>query len=225
MTDISSFDAVLFDCDGVLVDSESIANRVWTAILAEHGLTLDAHDFLRRSVGTTLTALYEGLALDYRWTRPPTFDADLDARLAAAFEGVPPVPGAAELLAALPIPFCVASNSREDRLHLKLGAAGLAPLLGDRVFHPGLVARGKPAPDLFLHAAAALGAAPARCLVVEDSVLGTRAGVAAGMTVWGFVGASHALPGLAGELRDEGAERVLASLAEVGAALGVRVGV
>lgn len=217
-----SFDLVIFDCDGVLVDSEAIANRVWVELLTAHGLTFTSEQFLRRSVGSTLTDLYEGLRQDHGWDRPAAFDAELDARLAQAFEDVPALPGVRELLWSLrqlKLPVCVASNSRADRLHLKLAAAGLSEFFAGRVFHPGLVARGKPAPDLFLHAAGSLGARPAACLVIEDSVLGVRAGVSAGMTVWGYIGGTHVLPDLEQALRAAGVRRISSSMAEIQLAL------
>ncbi len=214
-------DLLIFDCDGVLVDSEGVANRVWVELLAEHGLTFTSEGFLRRSVGSTLVALYEGLGSDFGWRRPDGFDAEIDARLAAAFVDVRAVSGVPELLRSLSVPCCVASNSRFDRLNLKLEAAGLAHFFEGRVFHAGQVARGKPAPDLFLYAARTLGAAPERCLVIEDSVLGVRAAVAAGMTAWGFTGASHALPGLGEELRAAGAGNVFSSVELLRAALAI----
>ena len=210
---------VIFDCDGVLVDSESIANRVWVELLREHGLEFTPREFLKRSVGTTLIQLYEGLQVDYGWERPSVFDAELDARLAAAFQDVQAIEGVTDLLRALTVPACVASNSRADRLHLKLRVAGLADVFAGRVFDASMVVHGKPEPDLFLHAAGSLGVAPDRCLVIEDSLLGTMAGVRAGMTVWGFTGGAHALPDLAEELRQVGAARVFSSMRELAAQL------
>lgn len=218
MSDPFRPELVIFDCDGVLVDSEAVANRVWVALLAEHGLRFAPRDFLRRAVGSTLTALYEGLREDHGWERPERFDSELDERLAAAFRDVTAIDGVTDVLDLLDergVPFAVASNAREDRLRLKLGAAGLLPRFEGRVFHPGLVTRGKPEPDLYLHAARTLGREPEACLVVEDSVLGAMAGVRAAMTVWGFTGGAHALEGLADDLRSVGAARVLDSMTAV----------
>ncbi len=215
---------MLFDCDGVLVDSEGAANRVWVALLAAHGLTFSPQDFLAYSVGTTLSALFTGLERDFGWHRPEGFDAELDGALLAAFARVKPVPGAPALLTALRdhgVPFAVASNSRRDRLDLKLDASGLAPLLAGHVHDPSQVRAGKPAPDLYLRAARDLGAAPADCVVVEDSVLGVTAGVAAGMTVWGFTGGDHSGEHAAPTLRAAGATQTFARLVDIGAALGV----
>ncbi|BDP40801.1 beta-phosphoglucomutase [Deinococcus aetherius] len=219
------FDAVLFDLDGVLVDSEALANAVWTQALAEHGLRLDPEALLARAVGGTHEALFDWLRAEHGWERPGTFIPLLDERLAAAFQTTPAIEGAADTLRALGasgLPFAVASNSQRGRLHLKLAAAGLAELVGEHAYDPAHVGgRGKPLPDLYLHAASALGVDPTRCLVVEDSVTGLRAGVAAGATVWGLLAGGHAHPDGARALLDAGAARVLFTHAELREALGL----
>lgn len=220
------FQAVLFDLDGVLVDSELLANRVWVTLLAEHGLNISHADFLARSVGLSLKNLYLELEKEFGWKRPEGFEAQSDAALNASFEKVPEVPGAAQTLAALTaagLPFAVASNSRRDRLDLKLKAAGL-----DRAaqysFDPAQVGgRGKPLPDLYQFAAAQLGADISRCLVVEDSVTGVQAGVAAGATVWGLLAGEHVHDGLGELLQAAGAAKLVHSHAELVAALGLRI--
>lgn len=221
------FGAVLFDLDGVLVDSEELANAIWLEALAEHGLRLDRETLLARAVGGTHAALFDWLRAEHGWERPGTFVSLMDERLAAAFQGTPAIEGAADTLRALRaagLPFAVASNSQRDRLHLKLAAAGLAGLVEGHAYDPAHVGgRGKPLPDLYLHAAAALDVDPTRCLVVEDSVTGLRAGVAAGATVWGLLAGGHAHPDGAGALLDAGAARVLFTHAELREALGLRV--
>ncbi len=220
------FQAVLFDLDGVLVDSELLANRVWVTLLAKHGLNISHADFLARSVGLSLKNLYLELEKEFGWKRPEGFEAQSDAALNASFEKVPEVPGAAQTLAALTaagLPFAVASNSRRDRLDLKLKAAGL-----DRAaqysFDPAQVGgRGKPLPDLYQFAAAQLGADISRCLVVEDSVTGVQAGVAAGATVWGLLAGEHVHDGLGELLQAAGAAKLVHSHAELVAALGLRI--
>ncbi|MFC4453239.1 HAD family phosphatase [Deinococcus sonorensis] len=218
------FDAVLFDLDGVLVDSEMLANRVWLDLLAQHGLTFTSQEFLERSVGSSFKVLYEGLKRDFGWERPADFDARSDAALAAAFEGVLPIEGAPETLQALAragVPYAVASNSRRDRLELKVRAAGLEALLPHRL-DPALVGgHGKPAPDLYQAAARQLGVAAARCLVIEDSLTGVQAGVAAGATVWGLLAGGHTHGGTGAQLQAAGASRLLYSHAELRGALGL----
>ncbi|EYB66904.1 HAD family hydrolase [Deinococcus phoenicis] len=222
-----AFGAVLFDLDGVLVDSEVLGNTVWVELLAEHGLTLDRDIFMARAVGGTHRALFAWLSADHGWEQPTGFLPELDARLAQAFTATPAIEGAADTLRALRaagLPFAVASNSQRQRLHLKLGAAGLAGLVGERAFDPAHVGgRGKPLPDLYAHAAAALGVAPARALVVEDSATGVKAGAAAGATVWGLLAGGHAHPDGAAALLEAGAARVLGTHAELREALGLGV--
>lgn len=220
------FQAVLFDLDGVLADSELLSNRIWVQLLADHGLSLTHDDFMARSVGLSLAALFADLERDFGWIRPDTFDARSDAALAASFETVQAVPGALDTLLALQaagVPFAVASNSRRDRLDLKLRAAGLANVV-TRSFDPAQVGgRGKPLPDLYLHAARALGADVGRCLVIEDSATGVQAGASAGATVWGLLAGEHVRAGLGDVLLAAGAAQVFGSYADVRAALGLAV--
>ncbi|MFZ1195445.1 MAG: HAD-IA family hydrolase, partial [Pseudolabrys sp.] len=130
-----------------------------------------------------------------------------------------PVKGVREVLSALPYPRCVASPSTRERLQLSLEVTDLAELFGDRVFSVEQVEQGKPAPDLYLFAARSVGARPADCIVIEDSTLGTRAAVAAGMGTVGFVGASHADPELAHQLRMAGARTVVTSMSDLPGAI------
>jgi HAD superfamily hydrolase (TIGR01509 family) len=184
---------VIFDCDGVLVDSEPIALRILLETLDASGLALDAGTasdrFLGRSLASTRAILAEdfGLALS---------DAALTAmrrRLHDAFRvELAPVPGVADTLAALTQPFCVASSSLPERIELSLRLTGLWPRFEGRMFSATEVARGKPAPDLFLYAARSMGYAPSDCLVVEDSPAGIEAAKSAGMRVVAFTGGSHA---------------------------------
>ena len=217
------FDAVLFDMDGVLVDSEIVSGRVWTQTLAEHGLSFTEAEFMAQAVGSSVPNLYAGLERDHGWKRPDTFEPALEARLTDAFSVVAEVPGAAQTLRALAaagVPFAVGSNSTRDRLHLKLKAAGLAELVGIHAYDPSNVGgRGKPLPDLYVFAAQQLGAKVERCLVVEDSLPGLAAGLSAGAAAWGFTGGGHDANGEA--LKEAGAERVVASHAELREALGI----
>jgi HAD superfamily hydrolase (TIGR01509 family) len=183
---------VIFDCDGVLIDSEVISAQMLIAELAGHGVVMDmafvSRHFLGRSYPVVLREVRErwGVAL------PDQFEADYRARLLAAFERqLQVMPGAEAAIAALDVPYCLATSSSPERLRRSLEITRLAPLFEGRAFTASAVARGKPAPDLFLYAAAAMGAAPGDCLVIEDSLNGVRAGLAAGMEVWRFTGGSH----------------------------------
>jgi HAD superfamily hydrolase (TIGR01509 family) len=184
---------VIFDCDGVLVDSEPISLRLLIDTLADAGLALDPGEADARFLGRSLRSTREIVARDFGVV---ISDAALDtmrARLYAAFRAeLRPIPSIAETLDALPCPFCVASSSQPERIELSLTVTGLWPRFQGRAFSSTMVARGKPAPDLFLFAAKTLGHDPAACLVVEDSPAGIAAAQAAAMRVVAFTGGSHA---------------------------------
>ena len=184
---------VIFDCDGVLVDSEPISLRLLLDTLAEAGLTLDSADAHARFLGRSLASTRELVAQDFGLTLTDDALAAMRRRLYAAFRaGLAPIPGIVETLDALPCPCCVASSSQPERIELSLKVTGLWPRFEGRVFSSTMVTRGKPAPDLFLYAARRLGYAPAACLVVEDSPAGIEAAKSAGMRVVAFIGGSHA---------------------------------
>jgi HAD superfamily hydrolase (TIGR01509 family) len=183
---------VIFDCDGVLVDTEAVANRFLVRLLAASGYAIGYEDCRRRFVGRTIEAVQEmveresGLSLGAAW--PDTVRAGTEQAFQA---GVEPVPGAEAAILTLRdagVPFCVASSGRFSKMRASLGKAGLLPLVADVLFSAEQVANGKPAPDLFLFAARAMGAPPADAVVVEDSVPGVLAGKAAGMRVLGYTG-------------------------------------
>jgi len=214
-------DLLIFDCDGVLVDSEPISCAVLAEALSREGVPADVTSVKRHFLGRSLRvvrphALEQGIAL------PEDFEARLNATLLARFrEELQPIPGVAELLEAWGPQVCVASSSHLERVRLCLHLTGLDRFFGDRVYTAEMVRHGKPAPDLFLHAAAQLGAAPARCLVLEDSPSGVRAAQAAQMEVWGFTGGAHHAGSQAASdlLTDAGATRVLDDMRGVADAL------
>ncbi|MGW0411013.1 HAD-IA family hydrolase [Streptomyces collinus] len=181
---------VIFDNDGVLVDSEPIANRVLAALLTEAGFPTTYEDSIRRYMGGTLDRVRALIRAETGSEIPAGFAQSYRERLKAAFEReLRPVAGIQDVLAALAergTAFCVASSSPRDRLDLALRVTGLAPHFGHRVYSADDVLRGKPAPDLFLHAAVRMGIDPAHAVVIEDSVPGVDAAVAAGMTSIGY---------------------------------------
>ena len=184
---------VLFDCDGVLVDSEPISLRLLLETLAEAGLALDPADAHARFLGRSLASTRELLARDFGLTLTDAALDDMRRALHAAFRAeLQPIPHIADALDALPCPYAVASSSQPERIRLSLEVTDLWSRFQGRAFSATMVARGKPAPDLFLHAARCLGYAPAACLVVEDSPAGIMAARAAGMRVVAFTGGSHA---------------------------------
>lgn len=187
-----AIDLIIFDCDGVLIDSEIISARMLVDELAGLGVQIDlayvARHFLGRSYPTVMATIRQDFGLDL----PPEFEDQYRSRLMAAFEtGLKIMPHVAGVIEALDLPFCVATSSSPRRAERSLAMVGLGHLAGARLFTASMVANGKPAPDLFLLCADRLGADPARCLVIEDSLTGVRAARAAGMPVWRFIGGSH----------------------------------
>jgi HAD superfamily hydrolase (TIGR01509 family) len=185
------YDLVIFDNDGVLVDSEPISNRHLAAYLTELGHPTSYEDSIRDYMGSAMHRIHE-LVLERTGQRlPDDFDDVFHARVFAAFERelqpVTGVTGVLEKLAADGVPYCVASSGSHARIRVGHRTTGLDRWFPEeRIFSSEDVGRGKPAPDLFLYAAQRMGVAPERCLVVEDSPLGVQAAVAAGMTVYGF---------------------------------------
>ncbi len=208
-------DLVIFDCDGVLIDSEVISARMLVSELARRNvhITMDyvAHHFLGRSYPVVLQQIRKEFGVDL----PPEFEVDYRANLLAAFErDLKPVAGVRQVIEELARDYCLATSSSPPRLAKSLEIAGLVDLFEGRATTASEVAHGKPAPDLFLLAAEKRGAAPENCLVIEDSENGIKAGLAAGMQVWRFTGGSHlkSLGGSAGTAA--GAAQLFASFAE-----------
>ncbi|MEK9281995.1 MULTISPECIES: HAD family hydrolase [unclassified Bradyrhizobium] len=184
-------DLIIFDCDGVLVDSELLSCRCLSEVLAEFGIALSAERALELFLGRSTKAIEQHYR-EVGQVVPEGFLPRLKSHVLKTFAAsLAPVPGVSAVVSELGAPFCVASSSDLDRVSLSLDVTGLRPHFGDRLYTAQMVKHGKPAPDLFLHAAARMDADPARTLVIEDSVSGVQAAKAAGMTVWGFVGGSH----------------------------------
>jgi HAD superfamily hydrolase (TIGR01509 family) len=202
-------DLVIFDCDGVLVDSEVLSCQCLSEVLGARGIALSEDEVVELFLGRSTAALLSYYKDDQRFD-PEIVLPELKARVLERFsEQLRPIPGIEAVVSQLESPSCVASSSDLDRVSRSLALTGLAPLFGDRLFTAQMVARGKPAPDLFLYAAEQMQVAPQRALVIEDSVSGVTAAKAAGMVVWGFVGGSHyqSRDGRA-MLYDAGADRV-----------------
>ena len=186
------FDLVIFDCDGVLLDSEIISATMLIQELAKLGVSIDLDYVARHFLGRSYPTVMETIRREFHLTLPSQFEAMYRARLLETFETeLKVMPDVAEVIANLGKPYCIATSSSPMRAAKSLAMVGLGHLAGPKLFTSTMVANGKPAPDLFLHAAQQMGADPARCLVIEDSLTGIRAGLAAGMTVWRFTGGSH----------------------------------
>jgi len=188
---LRQLDMIIFDCDGVLVDSEVLSCRCLSEVLATCGIDLEVGEAIELFLGRSINAVLQHYAA-HRPALPDNFLSDLKLRVRETFQSsLQPIQGVSSLLSDLPTPHCVASSSDLDRVSFSLARTGLSTYFGDRIYTSQMVAHGKPAPDLFLYAAEKMWAAPARTLVIEDSVSGVRAAKAAGMKVWGFVGGSH----------------------------------
>jgi beta-phosphoglucomutase-like phosphatase (HAD superfamily) len=209
----SRFSAIIFDCDGVLVDSEVLAMEVEIKALAEIDLVYDDSEFRARFLGMSNTAFYDALEADHRIRHgrdlPDGFRQMCHGRYQAAWHRLAEVPGARDAVGRVSLPKAVASSSTRDGLARKLRQTNLWPLFAPHIYSADHVARAKPAPDLFLYTADALGIAPARCLVLEDSANGIAAARAAGMTAWGFTGGGHMGETCGVRLQAAGAERLL----------------
>jgi HAD superfamily hydrolase (TIGR01509 family) len=194
------FELVIFDCDGVLVDSEHIAVRVESRYLTELGWPLTEAEIMERFTGRTDAYMDEAIEAQLGDRLPDGWKDQFHRRYREAFAAeLTPVDGVIEALDQLTIPACVASSGSHDKLRFTLGHTGLYERFEGRIFSGYEVANGKPAPDLFLHAAARMGAGPARCAVVEDSLYGVLAARAAGMRVFGYAGGLTPADRLEGE--------------------------
>jgi HAD superfamily hydrolase (TIGR01509 family) len=211
-----NWDLVIFDCDGVLIDSELLTIRVEVALLAEFGITITAEEIIERYCGISMTAMVADLEARFGCTLGNEFHSSHATRFAAICEtDLLAIAGVEAVLDGIPGKTCIASSSSPDRLRHTLGLVGLYQRFDPHIFSATMVARGKPAPDLFLYAAERMTADPACCVVVEDSLPGVTAAVAAGMTAIGFVGGGHCSASRADQLRSAGAAAVIGRMPEL----------
>ncbi|MEL6982877.1 MAG: HAD family phosphatase [Actinomycetota bacterium] len=203
-------DLIVFDCDGVLVDSEALVMDVESVMLTEAGFPVTPDEIADNYVGLSYTTMMSELAARYGRPVPDELSQRIQQAALDRFpEHLQPLPGMADLLATSTRPRCVASSSDVDRIELSLRVTGLAERFEPgTVFSAQMVERGKPAPDLFLLAASTMGADPSGCLVIEDSTAGVTAARAAEMEVVGLVAGGHARPHLGDRLLAAGASRV-----------------
>jgi HAD superfamily hydrolase (TIGR01509 family) len=200
------FDLVIFDCDGVLVDSEVISCRAHSQTLTRHGYPITPDQVLKRFLGVSDREARQIIETEIGRKLPDDFEAEVKQATLQFYAGdLKAISFVGETIAALGLPACVASSGTPEKIHHGLTCTGLYDLLAPHIFSASQVKRGKPAPDLFLFAAGQMAASPERCLVIEDSVPGITGAHAAGMTVLGFHGGSHCQPGHAEALREAGA--------------------
>lgn len=183
---------VIFDCDGVLVDSERPANRLLTRYLNDHGVDISTAETEATFIGLSLKTCAELVHTRYGVYLPDDFVPEIRRLTAEVLaREVTAIAGVRQAVAGLAGPTCVASSGEVAKMQLTLGTTGILDLFDGRLYSATMVERGKPAPDLFLHAAAECGFAPEQCAVVEDSPFGLQAAQAAGMRALGFTGGGH----------------------------------
>ncbi len=183
----TSYDLIIFDCDGVLVNSEPLANQVYVQILEEHGHQVNSEEYMREFSGASITQRLQVTSQKLNWTPPSNFTSTFQERLAELSKQVlEPVPGIHELIESLTVPVCIGSNGTRSEILLRLKLANLTEFFGDAIFSGLEVPHPKPAPDVFLAAAQSFNIPPSRCIVIEDSIPGVTAGVRAGMKVYGY---------------------------------------
>lgn len=211
---------LIFDCDGVLVDSELMASAALAELISALGHPMTTQQAIDTFTGRSLRDVLATAETLLSRPIPADVSAQAGRRLLERFRReLKAVVGMREAIDALDYPRCVASSSTRERIALSLEVTGLSPLFGANVFSADQVTHGKPAPDLYLAAAHALGAAPAHCIVIEDSPLGIQAALAAGMQAIAFVGASHATARLAEQLAQAGAAIVIRTASDLPAAV------
>jgi len=217
---MTSMQAVVFDCDGVLVDSERINNQVFAELATRAGIPTTFQDSVERYMGRSTTECVA--ELEHALGEPIGFDfaAEYEQQVLHRQRDLAPVPGIQELLerlTAADVPICVASSGTPSEIAFRLQTTGLDRYFGTRCYSATQVSRGKPAPDLFLLAAGRIGVDPAQCFLIEDSPYGVRGGRAAGMHVIGYAAMASS-----DDLRAAGATHVITSMTEAPNCLGLK---
>ena len=207
---------IIFDCDGVLVDSEIIAHELMAQMMTDLGHPMTTAEAVRKFAGRSLADTLPLIEASLGRSIPDHLGRRYSRLLLERLRrDLKPIAGVKAAVTALHCPRCVASSSSLERIHMSLEATGLASLFGPNVFSATQVAHGKPAPDLYHLAARTMTVTPENCVVIEDSALGVRAGRAAGMQVVGFTGAAHATDDTAEQLAAAGACDVISSMVEL----------
>jgi HAD superfamily hydrolase (TIGR01509 family) len=204
-----NFDLVIFDCDGVLVDSEVISCRAHAETLTRHGYPITAEQVLARFLGRSMRQATIEVEAELGRRLPDDFASQTYAEIFRLFAtSLQATPHIAEALARIAQPVCVASSGPPEKISASLNRTGLYDRFAPHIFSAVQVRHGKPAPDLFLFAAEQMNVSPGRCLVIEDSIAGIAGAVAAGMPVLGFHGGSHCREGHGKQLHDAGAAMI-----------------
>lgn len=220
-----NLDLIIFDCDGVLVDSEVISCRAHAEMLTRHGYPITSDQVLKRFLGVSDREARRAIETETGRKLPDDFESQVkQATLQFYADDLRAISHVGAALAAISLPKCVASSGTPEKIRHGLGCAGLYDLLSPHIFSASQVQRGKPAPDLFLFAAQQMKAVPQRCIVIEDSVAGVTGARAAGMAVLGFYGGSHCQAGYAETLQAAGAATTFDDMRQL-PALIARIGI
>ena len=205
---MTGIDLIIFDFDGVLVDSETMGCQIWSDVFAKHGMTVSAQDIMEKYTGKTGTLICSLVEQEYGYHIPDGFLDEVNETTEEIMSReLKTVAGVLETMPKLYVPVCIASGSRPKRLNMCLDVTGLRRWFPDEtVFNSHCVKNGKPAPDLFFYAAEKMKVSPEKCLVIEDSTAGIIGAKAAGMKAYGFIGASHCTPERGRQLIENGAD-------------------
>lgn len=210
------FDLIIFDCDGVLVDSEALSCAVHAEALTQHGYPITQDQVHARFLGRSNREMRREIESELGRPLSDAYNVHIKSEIDRVFgEQLLPMPYLKEILPTLPQRVCVASSGTPTRIRSSLTTTGLLDVFAPHLFSALQVEHGKPAPDLFLFAAEQMQVAPSRCLVIEDSVPGITGAVAAGMTAFGFCGGSHCAPGTPAVLADAGATAIFADMRQL----------
>lgn len=207
---------IIFDCDGVLIDSEIIASREHTRVLNDDGFGISLAEIMERFTGISSADMYAVLEDEFGRKIPGDHHERVKRAVLDAYKtDLKPINGIHAAISQINSKICVASSSIPAKLEFGLKSTGLFDIFAPNIFSAVQVARGKPSPDLFLHAARTMQIDPVRCVVIEDSIAGTQAGVAADMTTIGFTGGSHCTFGHAERLLHAGAKTTLSDMRQL----------
>jgi HAD superfamily hydrolase (TIGR01509 family) len=217
-------EAIIFDCDGVLIDSEILVCRIAAEELTHLGYPITTEEVIRRFAGRPDHEMRAEIESEWGKPLPEEYVQRVNARTEESYSSeLRAIEGVAELLAQLRLPVCVASSSFPAKLRLGLETVGLYEFFAPNVISASSVSRGKPEPDVFLYAAGWMRTPPRNCLVIEDSTAGVQSAKRAGMRVFGFEGGAHCAAGHKQRLMDAGAEQVFRHMSELPALAGVAV--
>lgn len=210
---MKKFETIIFDCDGVLINSEIIANRIEVEVKNELGFPISLSEQLTQFVGLGMS---HPLVIEELKRLPADYLEIVETRVHAAYQkDLKPIAGVVETLKQIGFPMCIASSSETDSLKFKLELTGLKPFFGDFLFTGTMVKNCKPAPDLYLLALEKMNWDPKTCLVIEDSLAGVTSAKAAGLFTCGFVGGEHLLPGHADQLKKLGADHIVTQFEDI----------